>query len=140
MLYLCFSLGSDEYALPADRVVQVLPNVPAKSVRGAPPPIVGSISYRGQFLPIVDLSMLECGHPSIARIGTRLVVTDVRLAERQERIGLLLENATDTFRSEPVDFKPFAQGPRGLVQLFDIDSFLPATLFEGLGAEWARAV
>jgi chemotaxis-related protein WspB len=138
VLYLLFSLGADEHALPADRIVQVLPNMPRKRIRGAPPAVVGSIDYRGQFVPIVDLCMLESGRPSTARMGTRIIVTDTHIVGDQRRIGLLLENAVQTFRFDFNEFKPYAQGPHGLVQMFDVDNFVPAALLTGLGADWAQ--
>lgn len=129
MLYLLFNLGADHYALSADRIVQVLPASLPRRLRGAPPVISGAITYRRQNLPVIDLVKLETGYPAATRIGTRIIVTAISIAERPINVGLVLENATQTFRCKPEYFTPFAPSPRGLVQLLDLDSLLPAHLF-----------
>lgn len=139
MLYLLFNLGKDVYALPAGRIVQLLPNLPPKAIRGAPPAIAGSLSYRGQFLPIIDLVKLETGTPAVDRMSTRIIVTEVPIAERIMKVGLVLENATQTFECDPGEFKPFASSPRGLVQLLDPNTLLPAHIFAGFREDWTIA-
>jgi len=135
MLYLVFNLGDEGYALPADRITEMLPFIAPKTIRGAPAIVAGSIGYRGRYLPIVDLAQLDTGHPAASRIGTRIVVTEVRVGSRMEKVGLVLEKATELLRCEPEAFEPFAPSPRGLVQLLDLDTLLPAHLFDGFFRE-----
>lgn len=131
MLYLVFNLGDEGYALPAERIIEMLPFIAPKPIRGAPPIIAGSIRYRGRYLPIVDLARLDTGDPAALRMGTRIIVTEVRIGTWMEKIGIILEKATEMLRCEPEAFEPFAPSPRGLVQLFDLDALLPAHSFDG---------
>ena len=131
MLFLLLQIGDGSYALAASRIVEVLPLVAIKPVRGAPPEIAGSVRYRGEFLPVVDLEQLELGRPASARMGTRLVVVEVGTGEQgglPARLGIIAASATETLRCEPAAFTPFAPSPRGLVQRLDIDGLLPARL------------
>lgn len=135
MLYLLFNLGAEQYALAAERIAQVLPASLPRRIRGAPPLILGAVTYQGRNLPVIDLVKLETGYPAAVRMGTRIVVTSINIAGEASNIGLVLENATQTFQSEPESFTPFAQSPRGLVQLLDLDSLLPDHLFGDFSLE-----
>lgn len=126
MLFLHFQIGDGAFALAADRIVEILPLVELKQERHAPEEIAGSFDYRGRFIPVIDLCVLELGRPSRRRLSTRIIM--VRLPEDETMIGLIAENATETLRLDPADFAPFAPGPRGLVQRVDLESLLPARL------------
>lgn len=135
MLFLVFQLGDEGYALAADRIVEILPLLDLKSIRGAHPEIAGSVSYRGRYLPVVDLAQLELGRPAAARIGTRIIVAELSHEGRTALLGLILESATETLRCAPEAFRPFAEGPRGLVQRLDPDTLLPPRLRDALFAQ-----
>ena len=135
MLFLLCQIDDEAYALPAERVVEVLPLVEMKRVRGAPPEVKGSFRYRGAFVPVVDLGQLEIGRPAPMRMGTRIVLVELRGVPGcgpRVLVGLVAERATETLRCEPSAFAPFAIAPRGLVQRLDIDALLPARLREFL--------
>lgn len=129
MLFVVFQIGEAGYALAASEVVEILPMLPLRIVRGAPNGMAGSFAYRGSFLPAVDLCAIELGRPAADRMSTRILV--VRGQDRAgdvQPFGLIVENATDILRCEPDAFQPFAQGPRGLVQRIEIDALVPAAL------------
>src|SRR5512137_142351 len=86
MLFLLFQLGKDRYALESSRVVEVLPYVQIKAVPDAPRGVAGLIAYRGQAVPVVDLSMLILGVPAPALLSTRIIVTQSRDRTGQIRI------------------------------------------------------
>ena len=132
MLYLVFDIGDEGYALPADHVVELLPFITPKPIRDAPAEIAGAISYRGGYLPVVDVSRLELGRPAHRSLGTRIAVTAIPAGGRTEILGLILENATEMLRCEPAEFNPFAAGPRGLVQAFDLAALLPAQVIDAI--------
>jgi len=125
MLFLIFEIGEVGYALAADGIIEILPSVAARKIRGAAPELAGFISYRGQYLPVVDVSQLELDRPAARRMGTRIVVVEAQASKRNGLLGLILESATDTLRCEPEDFRPVAVGPRGLVQRLDLETLLP---------------
>jgi len=133
MLFLVFQIGDTGYALAAGEVVEILPMLPLRTLRGAPVGMAGSFAYRGDFLPAVDLCAIELGRPAADRMSTRILVVRGHDRRGEARpFGLIVENATDILRCEPDAFTPFAQGPRGLVQRIAIDALVPATLSAGL--------
>lgn len=130
MLYLVFDIGDHGYALAASEIIEMLPFIEPRPVRGAPMEVAGSIGYRGRYLPVIDLTAVELGRPAELRIGTRIAVVSVRVAERLETVGLILENATEMLRCDSGAFTPFAKGPRGLVQRLDLRTLVPSHLLD----------
>lgn len=131
MLFLAFQIGDAGYALAADRIVEILPLLEMKKIRGAAREVAGLIRYRGGFVPVVDLTVLETGQVAAVRMGTRIILIDLPVEGRRELVGLVAESATETMRCLPEGFAPFATGPRGLVQRFDLDSlFSPRLIAE----------
>ena len=132
MLYLTFQVGDAGYALVADRIVEILPLLDIKKIRGAGHEVAGLVRYRGGFVPVVDLAALETDQGATVRMGTRIILIEVGVEERRELVGLIAESATETMRCEIEDFAPFATGPRGLVQRLDPDRLLPPHLIAEL--------
>ena len=133
MLYLCLQLGSDAYLVEARRVVEVLPLVQLKQLPLAPPALAGVFQYRGQPVPLVDLSRLALGVPARRWLSTRILL--LRGAGPEGRLcGLMAEQVTRTVRFAPEAFAdpgtgaaaaPFlgpvvADGTR-LLQLIDVE-------------------
>jgi chemotaxis-related protein WspB len=140
VLFLLFRLGSDCYALDTSRVVEILPLVDIRTMPRSPSKIVGTINYRGAFVPVLDFSDLAFGARATPRLSTRIVL--IRFDEQaQHLLGLIVENATETLRLEPGAFVspgivnnsakylgPIAMGPHGMVQRLELDQLLPASL------------
>lgn len=105
MLFLVFQLGKDRYALPATSVVEVVPLVGFKRLPHAPEGVAGVFNYRGMPVPAVDLSELTLGRPSQERLSTRLIIVTCPGAAGAPRLlGLIAEQATEIFRSDPQAF------------------------------------
>lgn len=134
MLFLHFRIGSDNFALAAERVVEVIRLPDLKRVRQAPDAVAGSFGYRGRFVPAVDLCALEIGRPAQRRLSTRIIVIG-HPANENVLIGLIAESATETLRLDPAEFAPFAAGPYGLVQRIELQDVLSPELMSFLGAE-----
>jgi len=110
VLYVTFYLGHVRYALDTRHVVEILPLLELKRLPGAVAGIAGLCIYRGNVLPVIDLSALIVGNPAERRLSTRLLVVR-HAAETSEQgavgdrlLGLLAENALDTLRLAPEDF------------------------------------
>ncbi|PTQ72419.1 chemotaxis protein CheW [Pseudomonas sp. GV071] len=141
-LYLLFSLGVERYALAARDVVAVLPRVPVKTIAGAPVWVAGVFAFRGHLVPVLDLSQLSLGTPALARTSTRTVLVHYQTADgRTLPLGLVLEQASDTLRCNPDDFRdlglsnpdspylgPVLETAHGLVQRIQIEQLLPAAV------------
>jgi chemotaxis-related protein WspB len=108
-LFLLFRIGSERYALRATEVAEVLPRLPLKPIAQAPAWVAGVFAYRGTVVPVIDLSALTFGQPAEARTSTRLVLVHYRPDESVpgQRLGLILEQATDTLRCNPQEFQPY---------------------------------
>lgn len=153
MLFLLFHLGSDRYALPARDVVEVLPLVGLKDLPGAPRGVAGLMDYRGESVPVVDLTALALGQPAARRVSTRLLMVRYALPDGGERLlGLLAERATETLRKPPAEFQPagvrtggapylgpVAADRRGLIQRVEVAALLTPELRAALFPENTEA-
>jgi chemotaxis-related protein WspB len=140
MQFLLFSLGNDRYGLDTRRVMRVLPQLDLKELPQAPAWVSGLMNYRGQSVPVIDLSMLACGTPGQPNLDTRIVLADYRdAAGKTHALGLLAEQASDVRHFSPEDFQPpgvdnpdapylgqVAASDGSMVQLVDVDALLPA--------------
>jgi len=140
-LFLVFHIGSERYALKATEVAEVLPRLPLKPIAHAPAWVAGIFAHRGAMVPVIDLSALTFGTPAQARTSTRLVLVNYQPDARApaRRLGLILEQATDTLRCDPAEFQPYGLdnrqarylGPvredeRGLMQWIGVADLLTA--------------
>lgn len=108
-LFLEFRIGNERYALQAIDVVEVLPRLPLKPIARAPSWVAGVFAWRGTVVPVIDLCALTFGQNAEARTSTRLVLVRYPGEAQQmgQVLGLILEQATDTVRCDPADFKPY---------------------------------
>jgi purine-binding chemotaxis protein CheW len=53
--FVVFTLGDSEYALPLDRILEVLRMVAVTPLPGAPASVAGVIDLRGRVIPVLDL-------------------------------------------------------------------------------------
>lgn len=139
-LYLQFRLGADRYALDVREIAEVLPLARFKQIPEAPAWVAGLYSHRGELLPVLDLSQIACGRPAPRHTSTRLVLVDYRFGGSgpQRRLGLILEQASQTLRRDPAAFREYGLergearylGPvmvddEGLLQRVEVDELLP---------------
>jgi chemotaxis-related protein WspB len=87
MLYLLFQVGSDQYALEAVRVVEVVPLLGLTKIPRAPKGVAGLFNYRGRPVPAVDLCELALNKPAEERLSTRIIIVNYPDAgrNREER-------------------------------------------------------
>jgi len=105
MLFLLFHIGKDRYALEARRVVEVLPLLELKEVPQAPPGLAGLINYRGEPVPVVDVTLLAVGRRSSEKFSTRIIVVRCESLEGSPHLlGLIAEQATETLSRKPHEF------------------------------------
>lgn len=108
-LFLVFHIGTERYALKATEVAEVLPRLPLKPIAHAPRWVAGIFAHRGALVPVIDLSALTFGTAAQARTSTRLVLVNYQPQPWIEarRLGLILEQATDTLRCDPAQFQSY---------------------------------
>ncbi|HKS12820.1 MAG TPA: chemotaxis protein CheW [Pseudomonas sp.] len=141
VLYLLFHLGAQRFALDVREVVEVLPLRVLKPIAHAPHWVAGILAHRGVLVPVIDIGALAFGEPAPQRTSTRLVLVHYRAdaARPDLQLGLILQQATDTLRCPPDDFRPYGldnadapylgpvrQDAQGLLQRIRVDELLSA--------------
>lgn len=143
MLFLLFQLGNDRYALDVGQVAEVLPLVSLKQIPQAPPAVAGVFDFRGDPVPVIDLSQMALGRPAQQRLSTRIILAHHTDGHGEKRLlGLIAENVTETMRRAPSDFvasgvdsdvAPYlgsvATDARGLVQWVVVDRLLTPEVY-----------
>lgn len=105
MLFLMFRIGKDRYALNVEEIEQVLPLMEVKRLPGAPEGVVGVMNYRGDPVPLIDLSHLALGRPSASVMSTRIILVRYPTEpEGRNRLALCAENVVETIQRDPTDF------------------------------------
>ena len=138
MLLLLVQTAGDEFAIPARQVVEVLPRIDLRAVPHAPAFFAGLLNYRGDVVPVVDLSTLMGFERSRDALSTRIILTRVGNEKNGNRsIGLIaervihLEEVDDSRKgsySPRHELAPYLgsvyQLERGLVQIIEVDRVL----------------
>ena len=147
MQLLTFTVAGQAYAVESRTVVEVLPLVPARPIPHTPAYVRGIFSYRGGFVPLVDLGERLAGRPPRERLSTRVIVVEFPgpSGGGPARLGLVAENVIAIRAAEDAEAELPALGlpdapflgrifrlPDGTVQLIDPAGLLPADLAAGL--------
>jgi chemotaxis-related protein WspB len=107
MLLLVFEAGGNRYGLDAREVVEVAPYALCRPLPQAPAYVAGLAGYRGNSIPVIDLSTLLAGTPARRLLSTRLIVVSYPCGDGQSRpLGLLAENAIETVRCREDELQP----------------------------------
>src|ERR1700704_2540198 len=105
MLFLIFHIGKDAYAIDASQVAEVLPLVRCKQIPHSPLGLAGLFNYHGTLVPLIDLTELALGRKALAKMSTRVILTNYERASGQKcLIGLLAEQVVETIRRDKADF------------------------------------
>lgn len=101
MLCLRFRMDGRSFGLDAGKLEELAPWIELWPLKPAPGFIAGCFSYRGETVPVVDMSALLCGKPSKRAFSTRIAV-----ARCESRfVGMLLEDALETFQLGEAELK-----------------------------------
>lgn len=106
MLFLQCYIGRERYLISAWHILSVVPLLKMHKMVGVPDYMVGFINYKGQTIPVVDLSKLLSGKKSQSRLSTRIVLIDYVHADKHETLGFIAENATEVVKFREDDFSP----------------------------------
>ena len=98
MLHLLFRLGHETFALPAMDIEAVLALPELETLEHAPAHFAGLMRYHGQFVPVLDISLLHGGSPAPAVISTRVIL--VRADRDAPLLGLIVEQAMEMLNLE----------------------------------------
>jgi len=142
MLLLLFQAGENQYALEANRVLQILPRVRLRPYPAVPEYISGILNFHGAPVVVVDLSRALGCAPSKKLMSTRIIIAEYpgRGGEKI-RLGLMAQGLTAAVKKDRLEFidnvlnvpgvnclgKMFREGER-LIQLVKIEEIVPAEL------------
>ncbi len=146
---LLFEVAGQRYGLDISRVVEVVPAVHLRTIPGVPAHVTGLCRYRGSLVPVLDLSQMLGGPPSVPRYSTRLVIVQHKgPAGQQQLLGLLAEGAAHGVTASPRHLTssgiatpetPYlgklATDGEEIFQLVTVDQLIPDGLRERLFAE-----
>ena len=140
---LVFYVGGDRYALPTDRVVEVVPRAILREVHRAPDYIAGLLNYRGEIVPVIDLCKTICGKPTANAYSSRIITIENPTGETDPPfLGLMAERVTDTFpyteteRSAPC---PVREAPYLGATILDEEGMIQIVRVEFLWSSQAHA-
>lgn len=87
-------LSNGEYAMPADRVLQI---VGFAELSGESDDLfLGWLCYRGEQIPVFDLNQAVCEQPSPRTFGSRIAIVEAGRGTAVRPMGLLTPGLTDT--------------------------------------------
>jgi purine-binding chemotaxis protein CheW len=106
-----FSLAGDEYALPTERVREVIPNRAPRSIGHPLPWVVGVIDLRGTIVPVCDLAT-RLAMPLRPTESQKIVVVD----SRGTPAGLVVDQVHEVATVEPAQVAAPPAVAAGFVQ------------------------
>ena len=137
MLFLLSQVGSERYAIPANRIVEVLPLVAINPLPQMRPGVAGLLHYHGTSVLVVDFGLLVGTQPTSARLSTRLVLLNVQpQGSSQDPIAFICGKATEMISIASGAFEktndgmnrapylgPLAWDSRGVIRRVEVDGF-----------------
>src|SRR3954471_21304382 len=96
MLAIIFRVSEARFAIPCQRIIKVIPLVALAPAQHGPPELLGSLVYRGALTPVLDLCRLLAGYSCPNRLGSRIILSNLRLRNSGSfGSGLLAEDVTE---------------------------------------------
>lgn len=142
MLVLMCAIGAERLAFPVERVVEVVPRIELQLPADQSTHLAGRFVYRGRPTPVLNFNQSWSNLPQ--RLSHRLVLLDVAIGDRQEVVGVPVEQATTQQLSDVevaqarsdsslrTRWGSILLDERGMFQLVDLELFLPNTVLADL--------
>ena len=150
MLLLLFSTSKERYAMNCDSITEIIPYLNLQPIPMTPPYIVGAANYRGEAVPIIDLSQLLDGTQCEPLFSTRIILIQYVIDSLGEKktIGLLAEKVTETIRTpkgwspelkkDSSNFIPSSIINQEMVQWFEPEQMLPKNISQSMFMEYSE--
>lgn len=148
MLVILFQAGPEIFAMDTRELVEIVPSFDLRHMPGAATGVAGIMRYRNAAIPVLDLGVLMGGSPCQSRLSTRILVVRYRADTIDAKLGLRVENATETLKIAADDLQspgvvspgaeflgPVFEHESGLVQLVNVEHLLSESLAATLYAE-----
>ena len=97
MQAITFYIQDKSYAIKSSDIVEIIPLVELQSLPQSAFFVSGVFDYRGELVPVIDLSSLICGKESAKRISTRIILVSIPDTEGVKQLtGVIAEKVTKT--------------------------------------------
>ncbi len=103
--FLTAAIGTDEYAIPLQRVHEIVPCADLTRVPTAPAFVTGLAELHGLAVPVVDLA-LKFGAASAPAPGRSVVVVQMSLQQRPSLVGIAIDRLGRVLKVAPQDVYP----------------------------------
>lgn len=154
-LHLIIRLGNDRFAIDTQVVVEVIPLVRLRALLGAPAGSAGVMIFRGDAIPVVDLSVIAMGVATPTRLMSRIVIVRYEheaAPDAPRLLGLLVPEVLEVTHLDSSSFEtialntdgapclgPMLVTPDGVVQRVQVPALLSAELRSALFPRLAAA-
>lgn len=145
MLLLVFRAGAGRYGLDVRDILEVAACPACLELPQAPPYVLGLLNYRGEAIPVIDISALLTGVRANALLSTRLALARCQHGTETKIVGLVVENAVEIIQCEENEIQPpalsFPGAPclggtlpvkDGMIQCVTVARLLPTAVREML--------
>jgi len=141
MLLLVFHVKGDCYAIDSADVKEILPLLTLQSIAQAPEYVVGLLNYRGNSVPVIDLSLFLKDQKSKQFYNSRIIIVNYVSQYGKGLLGLVAENVTNVMRQDANKLKPsgvklntspylgkLVLGENGMIQTIELKKLLTQEL------------
>jgi chemotaxis-related protein WspB len=106
MLCLTFKCCNNEYAIDSREIVEIIPLVKLHSLPKTSKQFTGYINYKGELVPVIDLSVFLGYLPAQLLMGTRIMIMNFIRADGSKLLfGVLVENITEIEKFDDKEIK-----------------------------------
>jgi chemotaxis-related protein WspB len=106
MLLLIFTIGDQKYGIDTKDVIEISPIVEVNKIPNSESYIFGLINYRGEVVPVIDLSEVLLKTPTRFVFSSRIILLNYKKNLSTTKIlGLLAPNVTETILVDKISLK-----------------------------------
>jgi len=142
-LLLQFSASGQLFAIESMLIIEIIPLVNLTRVPATAEYISGLYNFRGDLIPIIDISMLLFHQPAKEHICTRIIITEIEYGDSRHRAGIIAEQVNQTLVNDTDNInthnlagndapyiRQIIRHHDNNIQLLDISELLPAKMLQ----------
>src|SRR3989339_436012 len=95
-LYITFNLSEKVYAIPAEKIIEIVQLPALTLLEKAPDYIVGLLNLRGNIISIIDLSMILGFQRKVYSAECQILILNVN----DKKVGIIIDSVKDVIQFE----------------------------------------
>jgi len=131
-LYITFNLSEKVYALPAEKIIEIVQLPALTLLEKAPDYIVGLLNLRGNIISIIDLSMILGFQRKVYSAECQILILNVN----DKKVGIIIDSVKDVIQFEKKLLEPLPYASKehivngvykddaGLIAFLDLDKIV----------------